>query len=74
MKVIKFRHVAILEIDLQPCADVFVFTVNGGVFEICGKVFEIGEDLGEFKKGILILKKTPFSVECEEGRCLAAKL
>jgi hypothetical protein len=73
VKVAQVRDVAIIEVDLKPCADVFIFKVRGRELELCGKTLVLSEEFGEFRKGLLIMAKTPFFVECEAGDCLAAK-
>jgi hypothetical protein len=73
VKVTQVRDVAIIEVDLKPCADVFIFRVRGRELELCGKTLVLSEELGEFRKGLLVMAKTPFFVECEAGDCLAAK-
>jgi len=36
--------------------------------------YELSDDLGEFKKGLLILGGVPFFVECNEERlCIVAR-
>ncbi|MEZ0319344.1 MAG: hypothetical protein ABWK05_05045 [Pyrobaculum sp.] len=72
VKVVQIRDVAIIEMDVAPCADVFIFTIRGREVEMCGKVFELSEEL-VFRKGLLILNKSAYFVECEEGTCIAAK-
>ncbi|MEM1597531.1 MAG: hypothetical protein QXP31_01295 [Pyrobaculum sp.] len=72
VKVVQVRDVAIIEMGLAPCADVFTFTIRGREVAICGKVVELSEELA-FRKGLLILDKTPFFVECEERSCIAAR-
>ncbi len=73
VKVVQVRDVAIIEVDLKPCADVFIFKFHGRELELCGKTLVLSEELGDFKKGLLIMSKTPFFVECEAGSCVAAK-
>jgi hypothetical protein len=73
VKVAQVRDVAIIEVDLKPCVDVFIFRVRGRELELCGKTLVLSEELGEFRKGLLVMAKTPFFVECEAGDCLAAK-
>jgi hypothetical protein len=73
IKVVQIRDVAIIKIDLEPCADVFTFRIGGRELELCGKVFTLSQELEEFRKGLLVMAKTPFFVECKAGVCLAAK-
>jgi len=74
IKVVQVRDVAIIKVEeLQPCADVLTFKA-GRELEICGMRYELSDDLGEFKKGLLILGGVPFFVECNEERlCIAAR-
>jgi hypothetical protein len=60
VKVAQVRDVAIIEVDLKPCADVFIFRVRGRELELCGKTLVLSEELGEFRKGLLVMAKTPF--------------
>ncbi|MFN7105165.1 MAG: hypothetical protein ACK4M3_01035 [Pyrobaculum sp.] len=70
VKVVQIRDVAILQTDVEPCGDVIYFTIGGRKWEICGKIYELGEEL-EFRRGLLFLGGRPYLVECEEGRCIA---
>lgn len=73
VKVVQIRDVAIIEADLAPCADVFIFKAVENTLEICGGRYVLSGDIGVFRKGLLILKKTPFLFECDDGMCVAAK-
>jgi len=73
VKVAQVRDVVIIEVGLEPCADVFIFRVRGRELELCGKTLVLSEELREFRKGLLVMAKTPFFVECEARDCLAAK-
>ncbi|ABL87648.1 conserved hypothetical protein [Pyrobaculum islandicum DSM 4184] len=73
IKVVQIRDTAIIELSLPPCADVFTFKISSRELEICGKTYVLSEEIGEFKRGLLLLEKTPFFIECDEGNCIAAK-
>lgn len=73
IKAVYVRDVAIIEIDLEPCADVFTFKVKNDEIELCGKSLALSETLASFRKGLLIMRKQPFFVECENGECVAAR-
>ncbi|AFA38594.1 hypothetical protein Pogu_0567 [Pyrobaculum oguniense TE7] len=73
IKAVYVRDVAILEIDLEPCADVFIFKVKNNEIELCGKSLVLSETLANFRKGLLVMNKQPFFVECEDGECVAAR-
>ncbi|MEM0369103.1 MAG: hypothetical protein QXK71_07735 [Pyrobaculum sp.] len=73
VKVVQIRDVVIIETELSPCADVFTFRIVNKFLEICGSVYQLSEELEAFRKGLLILRKTPYFFECEEGVCIAAK-
>lgn len=74
VKVVRVRDVAIIDMELEPCADVFTFRVEGREIQLCGRTVVLSEPLEEFRKGLLVLGKTPFFVECEEGSCVAARV
>ncbi|ABP51150.1 MAG: hypothetical protein QXK11_04440 [Pyrobaculum sp.] len=73
IKAVYVRDVAIIEIDLEPCADAFIFRIRNNEIELCSKSLVLSETLANFRKGLLIMRKQPFFVECEDGKCVAAR-
>ncbi|ACB40572.1 hypothetical protein [Pyrobaculum neutrophilum] len=73
VKVVKIRDVAIIKLDAAPCADVFIFRAEGRELEICGSSYVLDGEIEEFRRGLLLLGGVPYFVECDMGRCVAAR-
>lgn len=73
VKIVEIRDVAIIEMTVEACGDVFTFVLRGDELYLCGKTYRLNEAIGPFRRGVIILMGVPFMFECEGEVCIAAK-
>lgn len=75
IRLIYIKDVAVLDArDLVPCGDVFSMRLEDRYLSVCGKVYELSEDVPKFRKAVLRTAAGVYLVDCDESmNCVASR-